>query len=97
MPHHEYTLEYIHDEAWGVKATNDGGCVIIAGTGDEYNEYSECSGQECSDIWRAYLIKFDGEGQVDWESLFSPLQISEDNNDWASPIIVILRYLKGRK
>ena len=75
--------EYIHDEAWGVKATNDGGCVTIAGTGDEYNEYSECSGQECSDMWRAYLIKFDGEGQVEWESLFSPLQISEDNNDWA--------------
>ena len=57
--------------------------MTIAGTGDEYNEYSECSGQECSDIWRAYLIKFDGEGQVEWESLFSPLQISEDNNDWA--------------
>ena len=75
--------EYIHDEAWGVRATNDGGCVTIAGTGDEYDEYSECSGDECSDNWRAYLIKFDGVGQVEWESIFSPLQISEDNYDWA--------------
>jgi len=75
--------EYIHDEAWGVRATDDGGCVTIAGTGDEYDEYSECNGDECSDIWRAYLIKFDGVGQVEWESIFSPLQILEDNYDWA--------------
>ena len=75
--------EYIHDEAWGVRATDDGGCVTIAGTGDEYDEYSECIGDECSDIWRAYLIKFNEEGYVEWESIFSPLQISEDDYDWA--------------
>ena len=75
--------EYIHDEAWGVRATDDGGCVTIAGTGDEYDEYSECIGDECSDIWRAYLIKFNQEGYVEWESIFSPLQISEDDYDWA--------------
>ena len=75
--------EYIHDEAWGVRATNDGGCVTIAGTGDEYDEYSECIGDECSDVWRAYLIKFNEEGYVEWESIFSPLQISEDDYDWA--------------
>tara|TARA_B100001741_G_C16522119_1_gene585248 strand:+ start:71 stop:1561 length:1491 start_codon:yes stop_codon:yes gene_type:complete len=75
--------EYIHDEAWGIRATDDGGCVTIAGTGDEYEEYSECYGEECSDIWRAYLIKFDEGGQVEWERTFSPLEISEDNYDWA--------------
>ena len=36
-----FNPQYIHDEAWGIKATNDGGCVVIAGTGDEYEEYSE--------------------------------------------------------
>ena len=75
--------EYIHDEAWGIRATDDGGCVTIAGTGDEYEAYSECYGEECSDIWRAYLIKFDEGGQVEWERTFSPLEISEDNYDWA--------------
>ena len=78
-----FNPEYIHDEAWGVRATDDGGCVTIAGTGDEYDEYSECSGDECSDIWRAYLIKFNEEGYVEWESIFSPLQILEDDYDWA--------------
>ena len=78
-----FNPEYIHDEAWGVRATDDGGCVTIAGTGDEYDEYSECIGDECSDIWRAYLIKFNEEGHVEWESIFSPLQISEDDYDWA--------------
>ena len=28
---------YVHDEAWGVQATPDGGCLIVAGTGDEYS------------------------------------------------------------
>ena len=28
--------KYIHDEAWGIRATSDGGCVVVAGTGDEF-------------------------------------------------------------
>ena len=40
----------IHDEAWGVQST-------IAGTGDDYNDYSECHNNICSDIWNAYVIK----------------------------------------
>ena len=38
-----FNPSYIHDETWGVRATADGGCIIAAGTGDEYS-YSECSG-----------------------------------------------------
>ena len=30
---------YIHDETWDIKATNDGGCIIVAGSGDEYESY----------------------------------------------------------
>jgi len=77
-----FNPDYIHDEAWGVKATNDGGCVTIAGTGDEY-AYSECNGNDCSDVWNAYLIKFNNEGVVDWETTFSSLDISNQNYDWA--------------
>ena len=75
---------YIHDEAWGVHATNDGGCVTVAGTGDEYDEYSECIGDVCSDIWNAYIIKYDSEGLILWEETFSPLDIGNENYDWAA-------------
>ena len=77
-----FNPQYIHDEAWGIKATNDGGCVTIAGTGDEY-AYSECNGNDCSDVWNAYLIKFNNEGNIDWQTTFSSLDVSNQNYDWA--------------
>lgn len=61
---------FIHDEAWGVRATPDGGCVVVAGTGDEYGEYSECRGGDCSDSWKVLLVKFNAAGDVSWTSLF---------------------------
>ena len=69
---------YIHDEAWGARATEDGGVVVVAGTGDEYDEYSKCSSGECSDAWRAYLIKFSENGSVEWEFTYSG-----EGGDWA--------------
>ena len=75
---------YVHDEAWGVQATIDGGCVTVAGTGDEYDEYSECIGDVCSDIWNAYIIKYDSDGLISWEETFSPLDIGNENYDWAA-------------
>ncbi len=77
-----FNPNFIHDEAWGIKATNDGGCVTIAGTGDEYN-YSECNGNDCSDTWNAYLIKFNNEGIVEYETTFSSLDIYNFAYDWA--------------
>ena len=77
-----FNPQYIHDEAWGLKATNDGGCVTIAGTGDEYS-YSECNGNDCSDTWNAYLIKFDNDGNKEWDKTFSSLDISNFAYDWA--------------
>ena len=61
---------YIHDEAWGVKATTDGGCVVVAGTGDEYTSYTECNSKGCSDVWRTYLIKYDANGTVEWQETY---------------------------
>tara|TARA_B100002051_G_scaffold32482_2_gene25359 strand:+ start:1662 stop:2996 length:1335 start_codon:yes stop_codon:yes gene_type:complete len=77
-----FNPQYIHDEAWGIKATNDGGCVTIAGTGDEYN-YSECNGNDCSDTWNAYLIKFNNNGDIEWEETFSSLDLFNYAYDWA--------------
>ena len=82
-----FNPEFIHDEAWGIKATNDGGCVTIAGTGDEYDEYSECNGEDCSDIWNAYLIKFNNDGDINWQKTFSSNDVSEETYDWAGEAI----------
>ena len=75
---------YIHDEAWGIQSTVDGGCVTVAGTGDEYDNYSECNDNVCSDIWSAYIIKYDSDGFIVWEKTFSPLDIGNENYDWAA-------------
>ena len=71
---------YIHDEAWGVSATNDGGCIIVAGTGDEYDNYSavcEKTGEN-SNTWSIYLVRYDVNGNIIWENTFGA---SEE--DWA--------------
>ena len=70
---------WIHDETWGIKATPDGGCVIAAGTGDEYS-YSDCNGDVCSDQWEAYIVKFSDSGTVEWEETYS----SNSGVDWAA-------------
>lgn len=73
--------KYIHDEAWGVGCTIDGGCIVVAGTGDEYEEYNgscEESGDN-SNVWQVYLIKYSSSGSVEWQKTFQ----SDDGNDWA--------------
>lgn len=70
---------WIHDETWGIKATPDGGCVIAAGTGDEYS-YSDCNAGVCSDQWEAYVVKFAANGDVDWEETYRP----GPGQDWAA-------------
>ncbi|MAZ61527.1 MAG: hypothetical protein CMG50_05070 [Candidatus Marinimicrobia bacterium] len=83
-----FNPQFIHDEAWGIKSTNDGGCVTIAGTGDEYN-YSECNGNDCSDTWNAYLIKFSNNGSIESETTFSSLDLFNFAYDWAGEDIDI--------
>lgn len=70
---------WIHDETWGIKATPDGGCVIAAGTGDEY-AYSDCNAGVCSDQWEAYIVKYDGDGDLEWQETYSP----GPGEDWAA-------------
>jgi hypothetical protein len=70
---------WIHDETWGIKATSDGGCVIAAGTGDEY-AYSDCNGGVCSDQWEAYIVKFDANGGLEWQETYS----DGPGQDWAA-------------
>jgi len=77
--------QYIHDEAWGVVATSDGGVIVVAGTGDEYSSYSECNGNDCSDSWRVYLIKYDSSGTLLWQQTYA----GEENGDWAGEDICL--------
>jgi hypothetical protein len=65
-----YNADYIHDEAYGVRQTPDGGYIMAGGTGDEYS-YS-ASGHSCgtSDEWMAYLVKTDSSGNLEWEDVY---------------------------
>lgn len=65
--------KYIHDESWGIKSTIDGGCIIVAGTGDEYGNYKRTCGKnkDNSNIWHVYLIKYDQSGNIEWEKTYS--------------------------
>ena len=55
-----FNPKYIHDEAWDVKATTDGGCIVVAGTGDEYGNYNRKCGNDGdnSNTWHVYLIRY---------------------------------------
>ena len=65
-----YDARFIHDEAYGVRQTPDGGYVLVGGTGDEY-EYSEKgSPSGSSDIWKVYLVKVDQDGKTLWEAVY---------------------------
>ena len=78
-----FDARYIHDETWGIKATCDGGCIISAGTGDEYDDYSAQIGGVSSDQWEAYIVKYDAIGNLEWEETFSSGDFGLEG-DWAA-------------
>ncbi len=73
--------KFIHDEAWGIKSTSDGGCILVAGTGDEYNRYKRRCGNDGdnSNTWHIYLVKFNANGDIDWQKTYG----GEKGIDWA--------------
>ena len=76
-----FNPKFIHDEAWGVKSTNDGGCVLVAGTGDEYNNYKRKCGAKGDDsnVWHVYVVKLNSSGIVNWEKTYG----GEKGVSWA--------------
>lgn len=79
--------KFIHDEAWDVKSTPDGGCIVVAGTGDEYRRYKRRCGDDGdnSNTWHIYLIKFDPNGNLEWQKTYG----GGENIDWAGEAIDI--------
>ena len=77
--------KFIHDEAWDIKSTTDGGCIVVAGTGDEYRRYKRRCGNEGdnSNTWHIYLIKFDLNGNLEWQKTYG----GGKNIDWAGEAI----------
>jgi hypothetical protein len=65
-----YDPKFIHDEAYGVRQTPDGGYVIVGGTGDEYKYSESGSPHGDSDIWKVFLVKVNLEGETEWQSVY---------------------------
>ena len=80
-----FNPKYIHDEAWDVKATTDGGCIVVAGTGDEYGNYNRKCGSDGdnSNTWHVYLIRYNSNGELIWEKTFG----GGGGMDWAGEAI----------
>jgi hypothetical protein len=75
-----YDARYIHDEAYGVRQTPDGGYIIAGGSGDEHDPYSGSGHPNgTSDEWKVYLVRTDGEGNVLWEGIY-PATTGRGNN-----------------
>ncbi len=75
-----YDARYMHDEAYGVRQTPDGGYILAGGSGDENDSYHG-SGHPSgpSSEWKVYLVRTDGEGNVVWEGIY-PADANVGNN-----------------
>jgi hypothetical protein len=83
----DYDGKWIHDEAWGARATPDGGWLVVAGTGDEtgkYEGHGHPSGR--SGQWKVYLIKTDSMGNLEWEGVYGT-----PHGDWAGEDVCLTR------
>lgn len=73
-----YDARYIHDEAYGVRQTSDGGYIIAGGSGDEYSYSASGHPAGPSDEWKAYLVKTDASGNVQWEGVYPPTSVANN-------------------
>jgi len=74
-----YDAKYIHDEAYGVRQTLDGGYIIVGGSGDEYLYSASGHPAGPSDEWKVYLVKTDSKGNVLWQGVYPPFSAGGNN------------------
>jgi hypothetical protein len=78
-----YDAQYIHDEAYGVRQTPDGGYIIVGGSGDENEAYEECGHPAgCSGEWKAYLVKTDADGNLLWQDVYPPTSVGNTAGEY---------------
>jgi len=65
-----YDPRFIHDEAYGVRQTPDGGYVLVGGSGDEHDYSASGSPYGASDIWKVFLVKVDAQGETEWQAVY---------------------------
>jgi hypothetical protein len=72
-----YDPRYIHDEAYGIRHTPDGGYVITGGTGDEYPYSASGNPLGDSDIWQVYVVRVDARGETLWQAVYGSSRVHD--------------------
>jgi hypothetical protein len=73
-----YDADYIHDEAYGVRQTPDGGYIIAGGSGDEYPYSASGHPAGPSGEWKAYLVRTDSLGNTLWEGIYPTTSVANN-------------------
>ena len=73
-----YDADYIHDEAYGVRQTPDGGYMIAGGSGDEHAYSASGHPAGPSDEWKVYLVRTDSLGSILWQGVFPPTSVGNN-------------------
>ena len=73
-----YDPKWIHDESYGVRATQDGGYIIAGGSGDEFPYSANGHPSGPSDEWKAYLVKTDKDGNTLWDAVYPPNSVGNN-------------------
>jgi hypothetical protein len=73
-----YDADYIHDEAYGVRQTPDGGYIIAGGSGDEYSYSASGHPAGPSGEWKAYLVRTDSIGNMLWEGIYPTTSVGNN-------------------
>jgi hypothetical protein len=77
-----YDAQYIHDEAYGVRETSDGGFIVAGGSGDEYTYSGSGHPSGPSDEWKAYLVRTDNSGNKLWEEVYPPTSVGNNAGEY---------------
>ncbi len=77
-----YDPNYIHDEAYGVRQTSDGGFIIVGGSGDEHSYSSSDHPTGPSDEWKVYIVKTDENGEKIWDDVYPKQSIGNNAGEY---------------
>jgi len=65
-----YNPLYVHDECYGIREMPNGDLVMVGGTGDEYSYSENTHSSGSSDEWKAYVVRVNSNGTLQWEAVY---------------------------